>query len=239
MRPAFIPLLLLGTVACSRPAEGPAAEASEGARPAATSAPPQVAATATTAIAPLDKRDLSTPSAPLPQPAETVAPTPATQPELRDAQGAPLPQTDELPQLDGAWTRQLGPTLLRAIVADDPELAKPLFFPVEAYAQVKAIERPERDWQARLFAAFKRNVHDYHRQLGSDPTAVRFLSFDIPEQRARWMKPGSEGNKLGYHRVLRSHLQYTDAAGDERRLEVTSLISWRGQWYIVHLNGFK
>jgi len=30
-----------------------------------------------------------------------------------------------------------------------------------------------------------------------------------------------------------------EVKGKERSLEVTSLISWRGEWYVVHLTGFK
>ena len=53
------------------------------------------------------------------------------------------------------------------------------------------------------------------------------------------MKPGSEGNRIGYFRVLRSQLRFTLADGKTKDFELTSLISWRGQWYVVHLNGFK
>jgi hypothetical protein len=53
------------------------------------------------------------------------------------------------------------------------------------------------------------------------------------------MKPGSEGNKIGYWRVLRSKLRYADAEGNQQSLEITSLISWRGEWYVVHVNGFE
>ncbi len=141
--------------------------------------------------------------------------------------------------IDSAWGRSVGPTLFEAIVRDDATLARPLFFPVEAYAQVKAIERPERDWKLRLLAAFERSIHDYHHRLGTDATSARFVALDVPEARARWMKPGSEGNRLGYYRVLRSQLRYQDAKGREHQLELTSLISWRGEWYIVHLDGFK
>jgi hypothetical protein len=52
------------------------------------------------------------------------------------------------------------------------------------------------------------------------------------------MKPGREGNKVGYYRVLRSKLRFTLPNGKERPLELTSLISWRGEWYVVHLHGF-
>ncbi|MBM4360774.1 MAG: hypothetical protein FJ096_21920 [Deltaproteobacteria bacterium] len=52
------------------------------------------------------------------------------------------------------------------------------------------------------------------------------------------MKPQSEGNSIGYHRVLRSHLIVADGAGKEHDFELTSMISWRGEWYVVHLHGF-
>ena len=53
------------------------------------------------------------------------------------------------------------------------------------------------------------------------------------------MKPGKEGNRLGYFRVLRSRLRFRLASGKERSFELTSLISWRGEWYVVHLHGFQ
>jgi hypothetical protein len=124
-------------------------------------------------------------------------------------------------------------------VDDRPELAEAAFFPVIAYRQVKAILQPERDWRYRLLGAFERDVHDYHRRLGRDPQAARLLGLEVMDPRAQWMKPGSEGNKLGYWRALRSQLRYVDAEGRERSLEITSLISWRGEWYLVHLHGFK
>ena len=65
------------------------------------------------------------------------------------------------------------------------------------------------------------------------------MRLEVPEARAEWMKPGREGNRIGYYRVLRSRLIYTDADAKERSLEVTSLISWRGEWYVVHLHGFE
>ena len=47
------------------------------------------------------------------------------------------------------------------------------------------------------------------------------------------------GNKLPYHRVTRSKIKWLDADGKERTFELTSLIAWRGEWFVVHLNGFK
>ena len=53
------------------------------------------------------------------------------------------------------------------------------------------------------------------------------------------MKPNSEGNRIGYYRVLRSRLKVNKPDGSEVALEITSMISWRGEWYVVHLHGFK
>lgn len=115
----------------------------------------------------------------------------------------------------------------------------PAFFPVVAYAEVKAIAKPERDWQHRLIGAFTRNIHEYHEKLGEAASSVELRGIEIPEANVKFMKPGSEGNKLGYHRVLRSTLRLGTPDGRELELEVTSMISWRGEWYVVHLHGFK
>src|SRR5512141_3494306 len=144
--------------------------------------------------------------------------------------GGALPQTDDQPTTTSPAFRRRAELLLQAIREDRPEVARPAFFPVIAYRQVKAIERPERDWQYRLWRNFERDVHEYHKVLvRAGPEALR-ASLQVPEGRARWMKPGSEGNKLGYWRVLRAELRYVDASGREHALEVTSLISWRGEW---------
>lgn len=166
------------------------------------------------------------------------APSPVPPPLLDDA-GAPLPQTEDRPRTDSAWFEDLGPALWRAILADDPSLALPHFFPVVAYQQVKAIADPARDWEARLVRLFGRDVHRYHQRLGPERDRLRFEALEVPDARATFMKPGSEGNRLGYWRVLRSQLVYRDARDRTLRLEVTSLISWRGEWYVVHLHGFE
>jgi len=109
---------------------------------------------------------------------------------------------------------------------------------VVAYEQVKAVAKPARDWQFRLMRAFENDIHEYHRALGKSPEQAQLAGIDVPDASARWMKPGSEGNRLGYFRVLRSRLRMTRADGKERSFEVTSMISWRGEWYVVHLDGF-
>lgn len=193
---------------------------------------------------------LPTPSAggPAPTAAERSAPSvptagaagqPAVAADLFDAAGNPLPQTEDRPSAQSPALERRLELLVRAIAEDKPEVALPSFFPVEAYSQVKAIAKPAQDWKRRLVAAFERNIHEYHRQLGADAPSLRLLRIEIPEPKVKWMKPGAEGNRVGYFRVLRSKLFVANAEGAEKALEVTSMISWRGEWYVVHLHGFE
>lgn len=118
-------------------------------------------------------------------------------------------------------------------------IAAPAFFPLVAYKQVKNIANPEADWNNRLMKAYARDIHKAHEQLGKGAMDAQLVGLEVPEDKAQWMKPGSEGNKLGYHRVLKNKLRYLDAAGNPHAIDVTSLISWRGEWYVVHVTGFK
>lgn len=129
--------------------------------------------------------------------------------------------------------------LADAILSGDAEAARSTFFPLVAYAQVKDVQKPERDYRYRLMAHFERDVREYKKSLGRDAEGAEFLGVSVPEERVEWMKPGKEGNRLGYFRVLRSRLRFRLASGKERTLELTSMISWRGEWYVVHLHGFE
>jgi hypothetical protein len=180
----------------------------------------------------------ATPSAATPSAATPSAATPSTGPQLFDDAGALLPQTDARPSDDGSAFLARMERLAAAIIADDPARAADVFFPKPAYAVVKAIAKPDADWEARLYRAFERDVHEYHRALGKNPGTFRFAGISVPSARAKFMRPGSEGNRLGYWRVTRSRLELKAESGEARSLEVTSLISWRGEWYVVHLHGF-
>lgn len=149
-----------------------------------------------------------------------------------------LPQTKDKPEASGAAFDGRVAALWDAIVKDDPEIAMPFFFPVTAYEQVKAITNPASDWRRRLVAAYKRDVHALHKRLADQASVAKWVRADVPQDRARWVEPNEESNKLGYYRVYGTRLVY-DVEGKERSLEVTSLISWRGEWYVVHLSGFK
>ena len=147
-------------------------------------------------------------------------------------------QTKDKPEASGAGFDARVAALWDAIVKDEPDRGMPFFFPVTAYEQVKGIPNPASDWRRRLVAAYKRDIHALHKRLGEHAGGAKLLRADVPQDRARWVEPNEESNTLGYYRVYGTRLAY-EIDGKERALEVTSLISWRGEWYVVHLSGFK
>lgn len=164
---------------------------------------------------------------------------PAAEPPLLAPDGTPLPQTEDRPSVTSERFKRRMQRLADSILAGDAEPAKSTFFPLVAYAQVKDVQKPERDYRFRLLAHFERDVREYHKALGPDASKAELIGVDVPEERAQWMKPGKEGNRIGYFRVLRSRLRFRLPSGKERSFELTSMISWRGEWYVVHLHGFE
>jgi hypothetical protein len=171
--------------------------------------------------------------------ASSATPAGNAAPPLLDAEGKPLPQTDQRPTLSSSSFQQRIAAVAQAILSGDAGPAAAAFFPLVAYQQVKDVAKPERDYRFRLLANFKRDVLEYHHALGAAAADAKFSGVTVSERDTKWMAPGTEGNKLGYFRVLRSHLHFTLPAGRSRDFELTSLISWRGEWYVVHLHGFE
>ncbi len=147
-------------------------------------------------------------------------------------------QTRDMPSSESAAFNARATALFRAIQTNDAAVARDAFFPVGAYEKVKAIASPRSDWEHRLMAAFGRDIATLHKRHGDAWSEAKLVSVDVPRAAARWMNPGEEGNKLGYYRVYGTSISY-DLKGATHKIDVKSLISWRGEWYVVHLLGFK
>jgi hypothetical protein len=143
-----------------------------------------------------------------------------------------LPQTAARPSAtDPAFLARIG-LLWRAVVTGDASVALPAFFPEAAYLQVKAIAHPGADWQQRLVRLYDADIAALHARLAGRPAAL--VGVTVPDAAATWVPKGAEYNKGSYWRVYGTVLHYT-VAGQPASFEVQSLISWRGQWYVVHL----
>jgi hypothetical protein len=206
----FLTLLVLATAACS-PGRGRGA----------------ISATTSTA-APLATVPVTTATS-LAHPSTTVPRTAATtiDPGL-------LPQTDAVP---AGGTRQFGTemaALWQGVVQGSLTSAKAAFFPEAAYVQVKTVANPAGDWQARLVEDFALDLAAAHQLLGGDASSDTLLGVDVPSGYAHWVPAGVCDNRVGYYEVADSRLVYSDH-GVVRSFGIASLISWRGEWYVVHL----
>jgi hypothetical protein len=141
-----------------------------------------------------------------------------------------LPQTMDMPTTTGPQFQAGLAGFWQAIMTDDPAPAMPFFFPLSAYLQVKAISNPAGDWLQRLVAAYQTDIHTLHRSLGA---GAQLTGIDVPNT-AQWVQPGAEYNKESYWRVYSSQVHYT-VGGQAGSFTIASMISWRGEWYIVHL----
>jgi hypothetical protein len=168
----------------------------------------------------------------------TSTSTPATTTTAAPVDPGTLPQTDERPSASGATFTAGVQGLWQAVQQDRPELGMPFFFPKSAYLQVKAIADPATDYEQRLVADYVQDLHSLHAQLGAGAAGAQLTGIDVPDGDAVWVQPGEESNRLPYWRVYGTTLRYTED-GQEGSFPVTSLISWRGEWYVVHLGEIR
>jgi hypothetical protein len=173
----------------------------------------------------------SVPSPLAPSPSASPSPSPSPSPSIDPGT---LPQTHVLPRSDDPMFQAGVQDLWQAIVQDNPSIALPFFFPKSAYLQVKAISNASADYQNRLIDWYDLDIHAAHALLGSHAAAAQFVKVSVPTADAVWIKPGVEYNKGSYYRLYGTRLTY-QINGVTKSFGIFSLISWRGEWYCVHL----
>ncbi len=142
-----------------------------------------------------------------------------------------LPQTSALPQTTSTAFSDAVHDIWLAVSTGDPGYARPAFFPVKAYEQVKAIANPESDWQNRLWLDFTLDLAAAHELVGKNATLARVVT---PTQYEQWIPAGACYNGAGYWHLPGSRLVYREG-GVTRSFGLASFISWRGDWYLIHL----
>jgi hypothetical protein len=174
-------------------------------------------------------------SGPSSAPAATVAPTTTLPPPTTTTTLPPttttvdpgtLPQTDALPSDTSPQFEASMQALFGAIAAATPATAQVAFFPQSAYVQLKDIGDAAGDYQERLVGDYDLDILAANAELGSGAASASLTGVDVPMQYAHW--------EVGYYEVANSRMVYTEA-GVTRSFGIASLISWRGEWYVVHL----
>jgi len=170
----------------------------------------------------------------LPTPPAPPPSTPATPPPpsaLPVAPGAGRhKQTQAFPSTKSVAFRDAIYDLWLAVTTGKPRFALPAFFPEAAYEQLKAIAYPASDWQYRLWYDFTLDVTAAHDLIGR---GARLVTVIVPTEYAAWVYPGDCYNSIGYWHVPGARVVYRED-GQLRSFGIASLISWRGDWYVVH-----
>ena len=150
------------------------------------------------------------------------------------AQEGRLPQTNVLPGAHSARLQALAAALWEGIRSGDAAPARSAFFPLTAYQQLKSIEDPTADWHDRLLREYELDIAAAHALLGSGAAGAKLLEVRVPIQYAHWVQPDVCYNSIGYYEVPNARIVYR-VDGVVRSFGIASMISWRGQWYVVHL----
>lgn len=145
-----------------------------------------------------------------------------------------LPQTDTVPSATSPQFHAAMAALWQGVVTGSVTAAMPAFFPEAAYLQVKSIANPAADYRDRLVAQYALDLDAAHALLGTDPAAASLVGEQVPAGYVHWVQPGTCYNRVGYFEVPNARVVYRQN-GAIRSFGIASLISWRGQWYVVHL----
>jgi len=195
---------------------------------------------ATTSVTPPAAQSARPAATATPVPQQKPKPSPAAPPEpaalaVAPPSAASLPQTRTLPSTTDIAFKNLIHDFWLAVTTGNPDYAKQAFFPEKAYEQVKAIADQDQDWQDRLWDEFALDVKAVRPLIGPN---ARLLRVVVPMQYAIWVPPGACYNNVGYWHVPGARVVY-ERGGVTRSFGITSLISWRGDWYLVHLGAYS
>lgn len=140
-------------------------------------------------------------------------------------------QNADLPPLESKDLSDRAAQLFEAIKTGKPALADPFFFPREPFLTLKDVDDPGR-YHAQLVSAYHNNIRDLHKSRKSWDGA-EFRGIELIEKPRR-IPPGREWNKIGYFRTKGARMEY-EIQGRHRFIEVHTVISWDGRWYVTHL----
>jgi len=145
-----------------------------------------------------------------------------------------LPQTGTLPTTTSPIFASNVAALWTGVSTGTVQNALAGFFPEAAYVQLKTLPNAQGDFTGRLVAEYEQDVEAAHQLLGPDAATATFVAVNVNAAYAHWVPAGVCDNDVGYFEVPNSRVVYS-VDGQIRSFGIASMISWRGEWYIVHL----
>jgi hypothetical protein len=223
-RRALSGLLILAFSACGKatppsrdrlPADGPTATAA--ATPSTAPSPPAEA------------------PPPASAPGVVASAPPAAADAGSPAEAPPVVADNKVAPTEGPELQERARGLFEAIVKDEPERGEAFWFPREPFIPLKDVKDPGKYWD-QLHRTYVNDIHALH-QKRKGWEGAEYVTFE-GWSRPKWVPPGDEANKIGYHRAFHGRLRYK-AGGEDGEIDVHTIITWQGRWYVTHLRKFK
>ncbi len=158
----------------------------------------------------------------------TTAPPPTT------TDPGTLPQTSALPTTTSPVFTANMAALWDGVSSGVAQEAVPGFFPESAYVQLKTVPGAQSDFTGRLVADYEEDVAAAHQLLGAGAPMAKLVAVEVDSAYAHWVPVGTCYNGVGYFEVPNSRVVYS-INGQVSSFGIASMISWRGEWYVVHL----
>jgi len=109
--------------------------------------------------------------------------------------------------------------------------ATALFFPAEAFNQVKGIKDPGA-YHKQLVQWFAKDLaREGERLKPGAPWLVDGFKLGF----CKWKEKGSEANAHPYWSCYKSKLKLKNVKNESNVVEIRALINWGNQWFITHL----
>ncbi|MDA8385202.1 MAG: hypothetical protein M0Z88_02925 [Actinomycetota bacterium] len=144
------------------------------------------------------------------------------------------PQTAALPSTSDPAFQARMRDLFNGIAYDSIGIALKSYLTLDSYLTIKNLSNNGYDYAHRLLFEFALDVEAAHALIASQGSSATYVGIQVPTSYIHWINPGGCYNKEGYWNVPGSRLLYK-VGGTLHSIGVASLISYRGEWYVVHL----
>jgi len=112
------------------------------------------------------------------------------------------------------------------------------FLPVPYYVVIKQGGGNEADWNNRLITHYHQQLAELRARFRSVLPGAVYNGYRVKSATAHSVRVGAEQNKAPYWQVYTTTMAFKDRSGQPHSFVINTMISFRGAWYVVHVNGY-
>jgi hypothetical protein len=122
--------------------------------------------------------------------------------------------------------------LVEALAHQNPDLARDVLFPRDAYLALRDVQDPANGWDKRVSTPFRSAIERTHKRTPGIEHA-KFVSFEIGSTIVQ-VQPKKKDWKKPLWTVKRSRITFV-VDKKPHTLEIAEMTAWRGAWYVTRL----